>query len=105
MTPVKDEAYTIIEMSTLTKINVIFTQIAWIKFFYNSFILHCLERGTKPILTPNDGRRHFGMSGIRTCVHLHGSPELYHCATDANLDDLTWFSGIKNLRNVYHSLF
>ena len=28
-----------------------------------------MEQGTKPILTPHDNRRHFGLSGIRTCYH------------------------------------
>ena len=49
------------------------------RFFFNLFILRHLERGIKPILTPHDGRRHFGLSGIRTCVHQHGSPH-HHCA-------------------------
>ena len=60
----------------------------WLYYYYyhyycHSFILRCLERGTKPILpvTSHDGRRHFHLSGIRTCVQQHGSPTLYHCAT------------------------
>ena len=40
--------------------------------------------GTKPILTIHDGRRQFGLSGVRTCDHVHASPELYHCDTDAD---------------------
>ena len=41
------------------------------------FILRRLERGIKPIFNHHDGWLLFGLSGIRTCVHLHGSPELY----------------------------
>ena len=39
--------------------------------------------GTKPILTPHDGQRKFGLSWIQTCDHPHASPELDHYATDA----------------------
>ena len=35
-------------------------------FFYHSFILHRLERRTRPILTPYDGRRHRWDSNLRT---------------------------------------
>ena len=35
------------------------------------------------MLTHHDSRHHFGLSGIRTYVHPHGSPELCHCATGA----------------------
>ena len=38
-------------------------------FFKEPFILRRLEKGTKPILTPHDGRLHFGLSGIRTYDH------------------------------------
>ena len=31
----------------------------------------------QPILTPPDGRHHFGLSEIRTYDHSHASPELY----------------------------
>ena len=45
------------------------------------FISCCLERGTKPIRTPYDSWRHFILSGIRTCDHPHGRPQLYRYAT------------------------
>ena len=48
------------------------------------FILCCLRRGTKPISTPHDSQRHFGLSEIGTCDHLHASPKLYDCATGAD---------------------
>ena len=35
-------------------------------------------------ITPHDSQRQFGLSGIWTCNHLHASPELYHCAMDAD---------------------
>ena len=54
-------------------------------FFSGSFINTSLERRAKPILTLHDGRRHFNLSGIRTCVHPHGSSALYHCATGADI--------------------
>ena len=40
-------------------------------FLKNSFILHHLERGTKPMLTSHNNRFHNGLSGIRTCDHQH----------------------------------
>ena len=42
------------------------------------------EQERSAILTPHDGRRQFGKSGIRTCDHPHVSPELFHCAMDAD---------------------
>ena len=36
------------------------------------------------MLTPHNAQRHFGLSGIQTCVHQHGSPTRYHCATGAD---------------------
>ena len=48
--------------------------------FLNLFILRRLERGSKPMLTPHDGRRHFMLCGIRTCDHPHASHKLYHYA-------------------------
>ena len=46
------------------------------------FFLDGLENRTKPISTPYDGRRWWDAGGTRTCVHLHVSRPLYHCATD-----------------------
>ena len=40
--------------------------------------------GMRPILAPHDGRCQFGLIGIRTCDHLHPSPELYHCSSGAD---------------------
>ena len=44
-------------------------------------LFYIIWRGIKPILTPHDSRRHFGLSGIRTCDHPQACPKLYHCAT------------------------
>ena len=82
----------------------------WRKYFFfkHSFILHRLERGTKPILTPHDSRRHFGLSGIQTCVHPHGSPALYHCATGADFQSYLivslyqWFSQQRKHHRTLH---
>ena len=38
----------------------------------------------KAILTPHDGRRQFHLSTIQTCDNPHATPDLYHCATDAD---------------------
>ena len=38
--------------------------IAFYYMFYNSFILHCLERGIKPMSPPHNGRNHISLSGI-----------------------------------------
>ena len=52
--------------------------------FLSEDLLYVVWRtGMTPILTPHDGRRQFGLSGMRTCDHPHASPELYHCATDS----------------------
>ena len=45
-------------------------------FFYHSFILHCLESRTKPILTPCNGRQGWD-SNLRTLAC--GSPALLLC--------------------------
>ena len=49
-------------------------------FFMISFILHCLESRTRPILTPYM----VGAGGTLTCEHPHVSRPLYHCAMDAD---------------------
>ena len=37
------------------------------------------------MLTPHNGQRYFGLGRIQTCVHPHGSPAHYHCATGGDL--------------------
>ena len=36
------------------------------------------------MLTPHDGRLHFGLSEIRNFDHMHASPKLYHYTTGAD---------------------
>ena len=56
-----------------------------LKIIFSKHLFYVVWRtGTKPVLTPYDGRRQFELSGIRTYDHPYASPELYHCATDAN---------------------
>ena len=57
--------------------------------FFSKHLFYVFWRiGTKPMLTPHDGRLKLGLSGFRAYDHLHDSPKLYHCATG---DDL-WFN-------------
>ena len=65
-----------------------------VSIFFRLFILHRLERGTKHILSPHDGRCHFGLSGIRTCVYPHGSPAFYHYATGNSIE--SWWCNKKS---------
>ena len=43
-------------------------------FIPNSFIICCLERETKPMLTSDAGHSHNGLIGIRTCDHPLAGP-------------------------------
>ena len=62
-------------------------------FFLLRIHLFCvIWREELSLLTPHDGRRHSGLGGIRTYVHLHGSPALYHCATGVDNFFLTGYN-------------
>ena len=55
------------------------------------------------MLTSQDGRRHFGLSGIRFCFHLHCSPELYHCSTGADVRYTLSTDARKNITYLFIS--
>ena len=69
-------------LMTLRRLNF-----CWQTFCFSEHLFYVVWRtGTKPILTPHDGRCQFGLSGIRTCDHPHANPELYYCAMGASLN-------------------
>ena len=60
-------------------------------FCFTKYLFNVVWRtGTKPISNPHDGRRPFGLIGIRTYDHPHVSPELYHCVTGADYSTFYW---------------
>ena len=69
----------------------IFFRMLYFFFLFSKHLFYIVwGKGTKPILTPNDGQCQFSLSGIRTCDHRHASYELYHCATSADDHSIPW---------------
>ena len=72
-----------------------------ILMFLGEYLFYVVWRtGTKPILTPYNGRRQISLSGIRTCDHPHATPELYHCATDADIFNILLILGHSTGRSI-----
>ena len=63
--------------------------------FLRTHLVRRLERGTKPMFTPHDGRSHIGLIGIQICDHPHASlaralPIYYGCISGLRSEINGW---------------